>query len=183
VEQRSREIAAALGSPIKISCAYEGCEEIFENASDPTRAGDVKVHDPIHGRSLKILVVDDDEELRFLARRSLARGGHEVTEASGGAEALRSIERQMPDLILLDLNMPAPDGLETLRMLRSREATRSVPVIVLTAKDDEESVAASFELGATDFLSKPFTLPQLEARVRACFAVPHARGHGGCHKK
>jgi CheY-like chemotaxis protein/phosphoribosyl 1,2-cyclic phosphodiesterase len=183
VEQRSREIAAALGSPIRISCAYEGCEEIFENATDPTRAGDVQVHDPIHGRSLKILVVDDDEDLRFLARRSLARGGHEVTEASGGAEAVRSIERQMPDLILLDLNMPAPDGLETLRMLRSREATRSVPVIVLTAKDDEESVAASFELGATDFLSKPFTLPQLEARVRACFAVPHARGHGRHHKK
>jgi DNA-binding response OmpR family regulator len=72
--------------------------------------------------------------------------------------------------VLLDLLMPAPGGFEVLRALRSREETRGLPVIVLTAQGDEESARMSFQLGATDFLNKPFTPPQLDARVRSCFA-------------
>ena len=87
------------------------------------------------------------------------------------------IARDKPDLVLLDLLMPPPDGLETLRIIRSREATRSLPVIVLTAQGDEASATASFEGGATDYLSKPFTPPQLDARVRSCFAAPRS-GNG-----
>ena len=83
-----------------------------------------------------------------------------------------------PDLVLLDLLMPPPDGLETLRIIRSREETRSLPVIVLTAKGDEASAVASFERGATDYLSKPFTPPQLDARVRSCFAAPRSGTSG-----
>jgi DNA-binding response OmpR family regulator len=73
--------------------------------------------------------------------------------------------------VLLDLLMPPPDGFEILRILRSREATRSLPVIVLTVRGDEKSATARFELGATDYLNKPFTAPQLDARVRSCYVA------------
>ncbi len=179
IDERSREIAASLHSPMKVSCAYEGCEENFE--SDPfelLRIRGAQAHEASHDRALRILVVDDDEDLRILARKALTRAGHEVIEASGGAEALELIDERKPDLVLLDLLMPPPDGLETLRIIRSREETRSLPVIVLTAKGDEASAVASFERGATDYLSKPFTPPQLDARVRSCFAAPRSGTSG-----
>src|SRR5262249_12207885 len=115
-------------------------------------------------------IVDDDSDLRLLARRVLTRGGHQVQEAPGGEEALVAIARGKPDLVILDLNMPALDGLEVLRILRSQKETESLPILVLTASSDEESTHASFRLGATDYLNKPFTPPQLDARVRACAA-------------
>jgi DNA-binding response OmpR family regulator len=90
--------------------------------------------------------------------------------AAGGAEGIALAEANRPDLVLLDLVMPDPNGYAVLGALRSREETRSLPVIVLTAEDDEYSARQCFELGATDFLSKPFTPPQLNARVRACLA-------------
>lgn len=167
IEQRSCEIATSLRSPIRISCAREGYEEMFENGALRAPVDGVAAVDAHRCSPLKIVVVDDEEDLRLLARKVLVKAGHQVTEAGGGAEVLKMVEHEVPDLILLDLNMPPPDGLETLRILRSREATRSIPIIVLTARDDEQSVAASFALGATDLLGKPFTLPQLEARVRA----------------
>jgi CheY-like chemotaxis protein/phosphoribosyl 1,2-cyclic phosphodiesterase len=170
-ELRAREIAASLRSPIEVSLAYEGCAETFEgNAADQARANEAPLSDPIDGRSLSILIVDDDEDLRVLVRKTLVRGGHRVLEAADGADAMKTIEREQPDLVLLDLLMPAPGGFEVLRALRSRDATRGLPVIVLTAQGDEESARMSFQLGATDFLNKPFTPPQLDARVRSCFA-------------
>jgi len=179
IQERSREIAASLHSRIDVCCAYEGCEETFESdASDASRACSPPLHDSALARPLRILVVDDDEDLRILARKALVRGGHVVMEASGGADALQLIERQAPDLVLLDLLMPPPDGFEVLRILRLREPTRSLPVIVLTARGDEESATASFELGATDYLNKPFTAPQLDARVRSCFVVPRTGSPG-----
>jgi len=80
------------------------------------------------------------------------------------------IEQNRPDLLVLDLMMPPPDGIEVLRTLRSRTQTATLPVVILTAKGDEANTRLSFDLGATDFLSKPFTPPQLDARVRTCFA-------------
>jgi DNA-binding response OmpR family regulator len=80
------------------------------------------------------------------------------------------IDHDLPDLVVLDLMMPQPDGTEVLRRLRSSPRTGSLPVVILTAKDDEASTRLSFDLGATDFLNKPFTPPQLDARVRTCFA-------------
>ena len=117
-----------------------------------------------------ILVVDDDEDLRILARKALGRAGHEVIEADNGEEGLRLVESRKPNLVLLDLNMPGMDGFEVLKALRASEAGKSLPVIVLTALGDEESARNSFQSGATDFLAKPFTPPQLDARVRSCFA-------------
>ena len=171
IERRAQEIAVATGSPMLVSCAREGHEESFEHeARDKTRMVEVQQGDASHSGSLLILVVDDDEDLRVLARKALVRAGHMVVEAESGEEGLRLLDIHKPQLILLDLNMPDMDGFEVLKELRSREAGRTLPVIVLTALGDEESARTSFQAGATDFLAKPFTPPQLDARVRACFA-------------
>jgi CheY-like chemotaxis protein len=171
LEERARELARSLPSQMKVSCAYEGCEERIQpgDSAEP-KADTMLTAEWDQGRPLRVLVVDDDEDLRILVRKALVQGGHQVWEAAGGAEALRLLERGTPDLVLLDLNMPPPDGHEVLRVIRSRENTRSIPVVVLTAHGDEQSARTSFELGATDFLPKPFTPPQLNARVRSSFA-------------
>ncbi|MFN0169095.1 MAG: response regulator [Bryobacteraceae bacterium] len=169
VEEQARAIAAGLGSPMKVSCAYEGCEETFDgHEASQAPSGQNTAADAAPARRQRILVVDDDEDLRVLAKKALLRGGHEALFAAGGEEGLRMIETHRPDLVLLDLMMPPPDGFEILRRLGADEKTRGLPVIVLTAKGDEDSVRICFELGAVDFLSKPFTPPQLDARVRAC---------------
>ena len=119
--------------------------------------------------------MDDDEDLRFLARKALLRSGHTVLEADSGEEGLKSVDINKPDLVLLYLNMPGMDGFEVLKRLLLSETGRSLPVIVLTALGDEESARSSFQSGATDFLNKPFTPPQLDARVRSCFAHAERR--------
>ena len=91
-----------------------------------------------------------------------------MINASSGREGLALIDAQAPDLLMLDLMMPEQGGLEVLEILRSRPATAALPVIVLTALDDEVNIRAGFDLGATDYLTKPFSIPQLAARVRAC---------------
>jgi two-component system phosphate regulon response regulator PhoB len=111
--------------------------------------------------------VDDEPDLRTLANLALSQDGHVVIEASSGQEALALIDAAMPDLVLLDLLMPKQGGMEVLRILRSKPATAALPVIVLTGIDDETTTRAGFEFGATDFLTKPFSIPQLAARVRA----------------
>ena len=91
--------------------------------------------------------------------------------ASGANTRFASlIDAQAPDLLVLDLLMPEQGGLEVLKVLRSRPATAALPVLVLTALDDEVNTRAGFDLGATDYLTKPFSIPQIAARVRACLA-------------
>lgn len=91
-----------------------------------------------------------------------------MIEASSGQEALALISERVPDLLVLDLLMPRQGGLEVLKVLRSQPATSALPVLVLTALDDETNTRAGFELGTTDYVTKPFTILQLAARVRAC---------------
>jgi len=170
IEQKARQLAVSVGSTMQVSCAYEGYEEFFEGRSSEHAALSDVPESTIRGNGLRILIIDDDEDLRLLVARTLTRSGHQVLEAEGGREGLEMIDRERPDLILLDLLMPAPDGFEVLRELRSGEKNRLLPVIVFTAQGDEESARTSFGLGATDFLSKPFTPPQLDARVRSCFS-------------
>jgi CheY-like chemotaxis protein/phosphoribosyl 1,2-cyclic phosphodiesterase len=171
IERRAQELASSMGSSIKVSCAREGHEESFQHeAHDKTAVTEIHNKDTSHAGSLIILIVDDDEDLRILARKALMRTGHVVIEADNGEEGLRLVESHKPNLVLLDLNMPGMDGFEVLRRLRARENGRSLPVIVLTAFGDEESARTSFQFGATDFLAKPFSPPQLDARVRSCFA-------------
>jgi CheY-like chemotaxis protein len=167
IESRARNLAASLQSPLQVSCAREGYHGKFES-HDAGQLRDVRSVTP--GASLRVLVVDDDEDLRLLVRKTLLRGGHSILEAADGEAGLASLERERPDLLLLDLNMPGIDGFEVLRRVRARDEFRGLPIVVLTAQGDEESIRTGFRLGTTDFLTKPFSPPQLDARLRACFA-------------
>ncbi len=119
------------------------------------------------GHGIKVLLVDDEDPLRKVMRDLLERDGYVVTEAADGVEALDQVDRVAPDIIVLDLNLPGLDGYGVLSHLRSRTATADIPVVVLTAKGDEDNEVRVFEMGADDFLSKPFRAKALSARLQA----------------
>ena len=118
-------------------------------------------------RGICVLLVDDEDDLRRVMRDLLEREGFTVQEARDGVQALDEVDRHAPDIIVLDLNLPGLDGYGVLSHIRSRPATREIPVVVLTAKGDEENEVKVFELGADDFLSKPFRARALAARLEA----------------
>jgi type II secretory ATPase GspE/PulE/Tfp pilus assembly ATPase PilB-like protein/CheY-like chemotaxis protein len=121
-----------------------------------------------HGQpASKVLLADDEDSLRKVMRDLLERDGYVVTEARDGVQALDQVDRVGPDIIVLDLNLPGLDGYGVLSHLRSRPATAHIPVIVLTAKGDEDNEVRVFELGADDFLTKPFRARALAARLQA----------------
>jgi DNA-binding response OmpR family regulator len=142
-----------------LSSAFELLEEdqIVEDISIITRRSGPR------GRT--VLLVDDEDTLRRVMRDLLVRDGYEVVEARNGVEALDQTDRHAPDVIVLDLNLPGMDGYSVLSELRSRNATRDIPVIVLTAKGDEDNEVRVFELGADDFLTKPFRAKALSKRL------------------
>jgi DNA-binding response OmpR family regulator len=125
-----------------------------------------------HGR---VLVVDDDETVRDVVRRYLELAGHEVTLAGDGERALSLVAQSMPDLIVLDLMLPGIDGLEVCRRIRQHSA---VPVVMLTALGEEENRIAGLQLGADDYVTKPFSPRELALRVssvlRRARAAPSA---------
>jgi type II secretory ATPase GspE/PulE/Tfp pilus assembly ATPase PilB-like protein/ActR/RegA family two-component response regulator len=123
----------------------------------------------------KVLLVDDEDQLRRVMRDLLERDGYTVTEARDGVEALDQIDRHAPDIIVLDLNLPGLDGYGVLSHLRSRPATVAIPVVVLTAQGDEDNEVRVFEMGADDFLSKPFRARALSARLQAVLSRAHRR--------
>jgi DNA-binding response OmpR family regulator len=112
----------------------------------------------------RILLVDDEETLTHSLSFALTREGYEVRTAADGLVALRLAAEEPPDLVLLDLMLPSADGMEVCRRLR---ATSAVPIIMLTAKDDEVDTIVGLECGADDYVTKPFSLRELLARVRA----------------
>ena len=116
----------------------------------------------------RLLVVDDNETNRDVLARRLRRGGHQVAVAENGRQALESIERESFDLVLLDIMMPEMNGFEVLGHLKSDERYRDIPVIVISALDELDSVVRCIEMGAEDHLSKPFEPTLLAARVSAC---------------
>src|SRR3989442_1266070 len=135
--------------------------ELVEEPAPPRRSGE-------HGLpARKVLLVDDEDSLRKVVKELLEREGYVVAEARDGAQALDQADRVGPDIIVLDLNMPGLDGYAVLSHLRSRPATAGIPVIVLTAKGDEDTEVRVFELGADDFLTKPFRARALSARLEA----------------
>ena len=115
----------------------------------------------------KILVVDDEPHIRHLLNTILTNEGHTVIQAGDGDAACELASQDRPDVILLDIRMPAKDGLSALKELRELPETRSTPVIILTARDEKKDLITGFELGADDYLSKPFDPPELLLRVRA----------------
>ena len=115
----------------------------------------------------KILVVDDEEDILELVRYNLTKEGFNVLCASTGEEGLNAAKSKLPDLIILDLMLPGIDGLDVARSLKSEKNTKDIPVIMLTAKGEEADIVTGLELGADDYISKPFSPRILTARVRA----------------
>jgi len=113
---------------------------------------------------VQVLVVEDDASIRAALVRALGERGHAVSSANDALSGLRSAVDDRPDLVLLDLGLPDLDGAEVLRMLR---AVSAVPVIVATARDDDASIVRALDAGADDYLTKPFSAEQLDARIRA----------------
>src|SRR3989442_6689672 len=115
----------------------------------------------------QVLVVEDEPDIRRLIVLHLERDGFRCRTASTGPEALREARAVVPDLVVLDLMLPELDGLEVCRQLRRDASTAAVPIIMLTAKSDEVDRVVGLEIGADDYVSKPFSPKELVARVRA----------------
>jgi two-component system alkaline phosphatase synthesis response regulator PhoP len=115
----------------------------------------------------KILVVDDEEDILELVRYNLAREGYKVLCASSGEDGLKAAKSEKPDLIVLDLMLPGIDGLDVTRRLKGDPATRRIPIVMLTARGEESDIVAGLELGAEDYITKPFSPRVLVARIKA----------------
>ena len=115
----------------------------------------------------KILIVEDEKDIRELLELNLQKAGFQTQSASDGQEALQKIKQSPPELILLDLMLPQLDGKELAKILKSREETREIPLIMLTAKTEEVDRVIGFELGADDYIPKPFSPRELVLRVQA----------------
>ncbi|MGN6628113.1 MAG: response regulator [Tepidisphaeraceae bacterium] len=113
----------------------------------------------------RILVVDDEKDLRDLISFNLKRNGYDVLTASNGKEALEIAEREIPDLILLDIMMPGVDGTEVTRRLKADARLSQIPLIMLTARSEETDVVVGLTLGADDYVTKPFSMSILLARL------------------
>lgn len=118
---------------------------------------------------VSVLVVDDDQRVRTMVKWQLEAEGHEVTEAADGVEALARLRTTRPDMVILDLSLPAMGGLDLLRTVRRGElpGSEEIPVIVLSGRSDESDRILGLDLGADDYLVKPFSPGELAARVRS----------------
>ena len=132
-------------------------------------------HDP------RILVVDDEPDILNLLDYNLKKAGFKVLSAKDGPEAIDTARLKKPDLILLDIMLPDMEGTEVLKRLKTYDATRHIPVIMLTAKGEEVDKIVGFELGAEDYITKPFSPRELILRVRAVLkrASEHSEPQGG----
>lgn len=119
-----------------------------------------------HASPFKILVADDDEELLALVRHALLSESYEVLVARDGLEAVQQAFAHVPDLVLLDVEMPGADGFEACRRLRSDPRTRRVPIIMLTSRGTEKDILQGFEGGAQDYVTKPFGIAHLRTRIK-----------------
>ena len=118
-----------------------------------------------------VLVVDDEPTARTMLRLILVRAGFEVLEAQDGSEALDEVQRNVPDLMILDIMMPGIDGFEVCRILRNQDETADLPIIMLSARADAESVNRGLLLGATKYLTKPVMPDELTRHVREVLNV------------
>ncbi len=115
----------------------------------------------------KILVVDDEADILQLIQYNLEKEGYDTITTTSGEEALRETHRHLPNLIVLDLMLPGLDGIEVCKQLRSTEDTKYIPILMVTAKSEESDIITGLEVGADDYITKPFSPKVLIARVRA----------------
>jgi CheY-like chemotaxis protein/Tfp pilus assembly ATPase PilU len=159
---RSKRISAPHAAPSAAPVSLEFSMDLLE---EPVKTEAVIGEG--RGNGACVLLVEDEEQLRRVMKDLLQREGYTVAEARDGIQALDEVDRHAPDVIILDLNLPGLDGYGVLAQLRSRPATREIPVMVLTAKGDEDNEVRVFELGANDFVTKPFRARSLTARLEA----------------
>jgi two-component system phosphate regulon response regulator PhoB len=114
-----------------------------------------------------IFVVDDEEDILELIRMNLEREGYKVTCIESGEECVKKAREKLPDLIVLDLMLPGIDGLDVCKILKNDSKTRHIPIIMLTAKGEESDIVTGLELGADDYMTKPFSPKVLTARIKA----------------
>lgn len=114
-----------------------------------------------------ILIVDDEEDIIELIKYNLKNEGYSILTALSGEHAMKMAKQFSPDLIVLDLMLPGIDGLEVTKYLRNDEQTQDIPIVMLTAKGEEADIVTGLELGANDYISKPFSPKVLVARIRA----------------
>ncbi|MDL2297880.1 response regulator transcription factor [Synergistaceae bacterium OttesenSCG-928-D05] len=126
----------------------------------------------------KILIVDDEESLADFVARALRQHGYKTICAYDGDSALNMIGEELPDLVILDLMLPMMDGWEVCRRSKADLATRNIPIIMLTARSSSEDVVQGLDLGADDYIRKPFPLEELLARVRVMLRRTHGDGDG-----
>lgn len=164
-------LAPPVGSPTQHSRNHDGAAPAL--AGKPDGPGGGSFHGgPVSGR---ILIADDDPANRDLLSRRLQRHGYQVSEADGGRAALERLRRERFDLLLLDVLMPDLDGREALEEIKADPALRDLPVIMLSALDQESDIARCIELGADDFVAKPFNPVFLRARIGACLEKKRLR--------
>jgi len=158
------EATAAAAAPERAPRSPMGTFELLDNLDGKPNVARL---------NRKVLLVDDEDALRRVMKDLLEREGYIVSEARDGVQALDQVDKVGPDVIVLDLNLPGLDGYGVLSHLRSRPATANIPVVVLTAKSDEDNEVRVFQLGADDFLTKPFRARALSARLDAVLGRRH----------
>ncbi|MDH3348348.1 MAG: response regulator [Desulfobulbaceae bacterium] len=114
-----------------------------------------------------ILIVEDDEDIQQLVSYNLVKAGYSVELAESGETAIASVKKHIPDLILLDIMLPGIDGLEVSRVLRAEEWSADIPIVMMTAKGEEQDIVKGLEFGADDYVTKPFSISVLNARIKA----------------
>lgn len=166
IEVSCQQMARRLGSDLRVQAAAEGMEVVIPERDAPVTLETDTVSSENRSEPACILVVDDEPEMLQLISVVLSKDQYRIVTASSGRQALEIINRDRPDLVLLDVMMPGLDGYAVLKQLRLAPATRNLKVMMVTAKAAEEDIVRSFADGVTDYVSKPLSPAVLRARVR-----------------
>jgi len=122
---------------------------------------------PLKKRPITVLIVEDDEDLREILQAEFELEGLTVLTATNGSEAVITARQLKPDLILMDVIMPVMNGIEATKIIKKGKETRHIPILILTVADKKEDVVEALEIGAIDYITKPFFMPELKARIKA----------------
>lgn len=164
----SMPLQPALALVLFRNCRDGFCEGEKRSPANPTMVEQsVKPRAPKPQGAHRILVVEDEPDIAALVAYQLTREGYRVETAATGTEALAAVDREIPDLVVLDRMLPGLSGDEVLQALKSEPSTRNLPILVVTARKEQEDRIEGFELGADDYLTKPFSPRELVLRVQA----------------
>lgn len=167
IVRQARAHAERSGTGLEVGAAVEGEEIVLAESGGAAQTVDEGPRAPRLPTRARILVADDDRAILTVLETILANDGYQVICATDGAEALALAQRESFDLILLDMQMPERDGLDVARALRGDPRSAAVPIVMLTGRSGEDDIQAAFAEGVTDYITKPFAVAQVRARVRS----------------